>query len=70
MADVMSHGGDAGGDSPQLGAHDYQHNANPVSVKIRSCYFILTYSTRYFVNEILIYIFCKCSTTKKNKGSR
>ena len=52
-----------------VGVHDYQHNANPVSVKIRNCYFILTFSTSNFVNKILIYFFCKCSTTKKNKGN-
>jgi len=53
----------------KVGAHNYQNSANPVSVKITNSYFILTYSIRYFINEMLIYIFSKCNTTEKNKGS-
>ena len=52
-----------------VGVHDYQHNANPVSVKITNCCFILTYSTRYFVNEMLIYIFVNAAQPRKTKGA-
>ena len=53
-----------------VGVHDYQRNANPVSVKIRNCYFILTFSTSYFINKILIYIFfVNAAQTRKTKGT-